>query len=136
MKQVIVGLGSLATGVFGMTAVGMALLGGRVLAGVLSGELSPAADADTSSSISKDSPEAGVLSAESLLAKASAEMADELQEQRKAKQARSSTSSSSRNSSSSSGATSAEPLLKSADQLLAQANADIAAALQQKKQKQ
>jgi Protein of unknown function (DUF3082) len=132
MKQVIVGLGSLATGVFGMTAVGMALLGGRVLAGVLSGELSPSADAETTSSSSKDSSEAGVLSAESLLAKASAEMANELQQQRKVKQARSS----SRSNSNGSGATSAEPLLKSADQLLAQANADIAAALQQKKQKQ
>ena len=35
MKQVIVGLGTLATGVFGMMAVGMVMLGGTVLLGII-----------------------------------------------------------------------------------------------------
>ncbi|CAM9541701.1 unnamed protein product, partial [Phaeothamnion confervicola] len=39
LKQTIVGLGSLATGVFGVTALGMLLLSARVLSGVVSGEL-------------------------------------------------------------------------------------------------
>mmetsp|Transcript_13913 Transcript_13913/g.20632 ORF Transcript_13913/g.20632 Transcript_13913/m.20632 type:complete len:219 (-) Transcript_13913:24-680(-) len=41
MKQVIVGLGSLATGIFGVTSIGMALLGFKVLQGIISGELDP-----------------------------------------------------------------------------------------------
>ena len=45
LKQVIVGLGSLATGVFGLTALGMLALALRVGAGVLQGELDPSPEA-------------------------------------------------------------------------------------------
>jgi hypothetical protein len=53
LKQVIVGLGTLATGVFGVTALGMLLLSLRVGAGVVSGELDPSPSAAKATKRSK-----------------------------------------------------------------------------------
>ncbi|KAG5190635.1 hypothetical protein JKP88DRAFT_232049 [Tribonema minus] len=92
MKQVIVGLGTLATGVFGVTALGMALLGGRVLMGVVSGELDPSKVDEKASSSRGRGPaptaqEGELEDVKQLLAKADAEIAAQLQQARRQKQA-------------------------------------------------
>ena len=128
MKQVIVGLGSLATGVFAMTAIGMTLLGARVLVGVLAGELDPSAAAGqvtmpNSSSSTSDNSE------RSALERASADWLADLR--RRGGDANGTAAQA--NPIATADPKDPESMVKSADELLRQAQADIAAALQRAK---